>query len=323
MKIKILALLLVLTLLFTGCGIEDKKTPDDTTTADNTQVETPPERTDFRVLITSDMHCTFLAKWYGLSNEERLQHWVNSVIAEHERHPIDLIIFAGDLSLDFWGKGGSYERFETSTTKEFIEKYVSQLPDEIAKVYLPGNHEAYTNAKWKEITGNDRACSYLLGNNLFIFPDPFRVDGMPDNNPDGKYTPVDVDFIKEEMNKHPGTNVFLVSHYFYINQESAEFKALLKNKRIVGLFHGHTHISDIITLGENCGYKTIAQSGHFAFSEADDPMEDFWGFRDIVITETEAVSSYLQMQSKADVKKINKLIDVPAQIDNVQKYRFR
>lgn len=323
MKIKILSLLLLLSLLFTGCGVEDKKTSNETTPIEATQPETPPERTDFRVLITSDMHCTFLAQWYGLTKEERMEHWVNSIRAEHERHPIDLIIFAGDLSLDYWGGKGSYERFERSTTKEFIETYVSQLPSEIAKVYLPGNHEAFTNEKWVEITGNDRACSFLLGNNLFICPDPFRVDGEPDNNPNGLYTPIDVQFVKNEMDKYPGTNVFLVSHYFNMNQESEQFKGLLRNKRIVGLFHGHTHISDLINLGANAGYKIIAQTGHFAFSEADDPMNDFWGFRDIVITEDGAVSSYIQVQSKADVKKINKRIDIPARVQNVQTYKFK
>ena len=73
-----------------------------------------------------------------------------------------------------------------------------------------------------------------------------------------------------------------------------------------------THISDLITLGADCGYKIIAQSGHFAFSEADDPVNDFWGFREIVITKDGAVSSYIQVQSKADAKKIGKMIDVPA-----------
>ena len=323
MKIKILSLLLLLSLLFTGCGVEDKKTSSETTPAEIAQPETPPERTDFRVLISSDIHCTFLNKWYGLSNEERMQHWVNSVLAEHAKQPIDLIIFAGDLSLDFWGNGGSYTRFEKSTTKEFIEKYVSQIPDEIAKLYLPGNHEAFANDMWREITGNDRACSYLLGNNLFICPDSFRVDTTPDYNTDGRYTPMDVQFIKGEMEKYPETNVFLVSHHFQMSQETAQFKTLLQNKRIVGLFQGHTHISDLITLGADCGYKIIAQSGHFAFSEAADPVNDFWGFREIVITKDGAVSSYIQVQSKADAKKIGKMIDVPARVQNVQTYKFK
>ena len=67
----------------------------------------------------------------------------------------------------------------------------------------------------------------------------------------------------------------------------------------------------------------IAQSGHFSFSEASDPREDFWGFRDIVINAEGAVSSYLQVNSRADVKKVGKFMDVPAQVDHVQKYMFK
>ena len=317
MKIKVLTLVLVLTLLLTGCGAEDKKEPIVTITADQTQEEAPEQRTDYRVLITSDMHCTFVNKWYGLSNEERMQHWVDSVLAEHERHPIDLIIFAGDLSLDFWGGSGTYERFEKSTTAEFIEKYVSQLPNEIVKLYLPGNHEAYTNEKWVEITGFERQFSYLLGNNLFICVDSFG----PGNQTD--YTPMNVSFIKGEMEKYPDTNVYLVGHAFYENKESDAFKAIVRDKRVVGLFQGHTHISDLITLSDKSGNKTLAQSGHFSFSEAEDPMNDFWGFRDIVITEDSMVSSYIQVNSRAGVKHAEKMTDVPAAVQNTFKYKFR
>jgi len=318
MKLKLLAILLILTLLFSACAKEDNK-GDTTTTTEKVETDEPiQEKTDFRVLLTSDIHCTFLSKWYGLTNEERMQHWVDSVLAEHARQPFDLIIFPGDLSLDFWGTAGSYERFEKSTTLEFIEKYVSQLPADIPKLYVPGNHEAFTNEKWKEITGFDRQFSYLLGNNLFICLDSFG----PNNQT--TYTPMDVEFIKGEMEKYPDTQVYLVAHHFDPSAETAAFKSLLqKSRRIVGMFQGHTHISDLIQLDVNFGGRVIAQSGHFSFSEASDPREDFWGFRDIVINAEGAVSSYLQVNSRADVKKVGKFMDVPAQVDHVQKYMFK
>ena len=321
MKLRIFAFLMVLILVFSACSEKTPNKPaDSTTTTENNGDNTPQARTDFRVLLSSDIHCTFLNKWYGLSNEDRMEHWVNSVLAEHERHPIDLIIFPGDLSLDHWGGSGSFERWKESTTKEFIEKYASRLPADIPKLYLPGNHEAYNNEQWKEITGNDYYCSYVLGTNLFIGLDAFGDDSATQ----GDYKPMNVEFIKSEMEKYPNTNVFLVAHYFDMNKESAEFKKLLgQSKRIVGLFQGHVHRSTLHPQGTVYGNLTIAQTGHFAFSDDANPEKDFWGFRDIVITEKGAVSSYIQVSSHADVSKIGKFTDIPRTVQNVQNYGFR
>lgn len=307
----------MLTMILSSCAKEVPQASVDTTTQNTEQNDPVKEPTHLRVLLTSDIHCTFVNKWYGLSNEERMQHWVDSVLAEHEKDPFDLIIFPGDLSLDFWDGNGTYEKYKKSTTQQFIQTYVSKLPADIPKLYIPGNHEAFTNEKWKEITGFDRQFSYLLDNNLFICLDTFG----PGNQT--QYTPVDVNFVKSEMEKYPDAHVYLVAHAFYENKESEEFKKLLKDNRIVGLFQGHTHISDLIVLSDKCANKILAQSGHFSFSEARDALQDFWGFRDIVITDEYAISSYYQVKSYADARKCEQFIDIPAQVDNIQKYFFR
>ena len=320
MRTKILAFFLVLILIFSACSDKAPVKSDTVTTPEENTDPTPEIRTDFRVLLTSDIHYTFLNKWYGLTPEERMEHWVSSVLAEHERHPFDLIIFPGDLSLDHWGGSGSFERWGESTTKEFIEKYVSRLPADIPKLYLPGNHEAYTNEQWKEITGNEYYWSYVLGTNLFIGLDSFGDDAATQ----GDYKQMNVEFIKSEMEKYPNTNVYLVAHHFDLTQESAEFVKLLnQSKRIVGLFQGHIHRSILRPQGVNFGNHTIAQTGHFAFSDDQNPEKDFWGFRDIVITKDRAVSSYIQVDSRADFSKIGKFIDIPRTIQNVQNYAFR
>jgi len=322
MKIKILSLLLLLSLLFTGCGVEDKKPTTDQTTVDNTQQETPPERTDFRVLITSDVHCTSIRTWNGMTNEQRMQYWVDCVLAEHQRHPFDLIIFAGDLSLDFHGREGTYSTRGKSETKEFIENYVSQLPENIPKIYLPGNHEAYTNEEWKEITGNDRATSFLLGNNLFVCPDSFNVHTeLGTKNEKIECAPTNPYFIINEMNKHLGTNVFLISHYFQTSTESNGFKALVRaNKRIVCLFEGHVHRGDKFTLDEMSGKKTVALTGHFLDAKVSSSLGDAWGFRDIVITENSAVTSYYQVKTFPDMNKLGKAQDISFQIKHVYEF---
>ena len=55
----------------------------------------------YRILLTSDLHDTDLETWYGVSNEERLEHWLGQVHAEHEKMPFDLILIPGDISLDY------------------------------------------------------------------------------------------------------------------------------------------------------------------------------------------------------------------------------
>ena len=59
------------------------------------------EKTSLRILLTSDMHCTDLMTWYGVSDADRQQAWVDTVLAEHQKQPFDAIIIAGDISLDY------------------------------------------------------------------------------------------------------------------------------------------------------------------------------------------------------------------------------
>lgn len=249
----------------------------------------------FRVLIASDMHYTTLYTYSNMDKDDRLQLWVDGIIAENKSNPIDLIIILGDMSLDHWGwnGGGSWQREpRESETKLFMERYLSQLPKDITKIVLPGNHELYSNEKWKELTGYNRNESFVLGNNLFIMLDSYAgaVDpvyqgkGINDN----PYKPVDMEFIKSTIDAHSKcTNVFLLSHHFDLSQENEAFKNFLKSdKRIQGLFSGHTHKSNVINLGEEYNDLSIAQTGGFLY-------EGNRGYRDIVIKNDEIVSQYI------------------------------
>ena len=303
----VLALLLCMSALL-GCN--DQPVPDNTPddpgtddtpdTPDEPEPEPEPEAPTYRVLLTSDMHCTDLMDWYGLSNEERMDIWYNSVWEEHERQPFDLIIIAGDLSLDTHAGETCYTK-GYSTSEIFIEDYVSELPKDVPVIILPGNHESQYDEDWVEMTGNSRQCTYVLGNNTFIMPDTFAAGiGEVDNgNP---YTPADVAYIKEQMDAYPENNVYLVAHHFPIDEgmagESAEFRELLKDERIIGLFGGHTHLNTAVQYNESCGNKIQAQTG--AFSGTSGSFDTaFWGFRDLVITEDSAISSYIQVECDA------------------------
>ncbi len=283
-------------------NVTDPPAPSDPPEA----VEPPPpaEPKEYRILLTSDIHCTHLLEWYGTSYRERMQHWVDSVIAEHERQPIDLIVIMGDVSLDFWehNGGGSYINEGYSSTEEFVDDFVGQLPGNIDLFMLAGNHEQYADEDWLEITGNERQGSYVLGDQLFLFLDTFRGELDPDYHHDGKYVGVDMAFVEEQLALHPEKDVWLIAHYFDMSKESEEFRQLLdSNDRIRGLFQGHTHRTDPIKLGNQYGNLVIAQTGNFAYTKDTDIVGSFWGFRDLVITEEGASSRYIIAESEAEI----------------------
>ena len=311
MKIKILyvvlSMLMLNSLFFTGCSSTDASVPtnNQVITTETIPGNIPQDEADngYRILITSDMHYTSISTYSGVTMGKRLQTWVDGILAEHESDPFDLIIILGDMSLDYWGwnGGGTYQRDpEKGETQLFVEKYVSQLPQDVPVVVLPGNHELYTNEKWKEITGNNRSESFVLGNNLFIMPDSYAGAIDPTYEGSGKndapYKAVDMDFIRDAMAAHPECdNVFLLSHQFDMNQESAEFKDLLSTeKRIQALFSGHTHGANVITLGSQYRNLLHIKTGNFAECGAQTDENFSWGYRDLLISENGIVSRYIR-----------------------------
>ncbi len=310
----------------------DETTEDTTTESATTETETdeptPPARPagEYRILVTSDMHYTNLGSgYYGVSRDTRLQAWVDGILEEHARSPFDLIIIAGDMSLDYWGwnGGGTYQRSGVSDTNIFIKKYVSQLPQDVPIIILPGNHELYTNEKWKSLTGNNRDESFVLGTNLFIMPDSFSgavdpayVGGGKNDSP---YAPVDMDFIQGVVDAHPECDrIFLISHHFDLTKESEAFKTFLKTeKRIVGLFSGHSHAKSIKNL-DGYGRLTLAQTGNFASSGDQNEANFSWGFRDIYITKELVASRYFIPANEFYVN--GKLCSVEKKVTDTQVY---
>ena len=257
----------------------------------------------YRVILSSDVHYTYLEAWYGWTSEDRMQHWVDSIIEEHQKSPIDLLIIAGDTSLDHWLANGSYVKDKISTTETLVKNYISQLPKEIEVFVCPGNHEQFNDAQWLKLTGNKRQGSVAIGNNLFVMLDTFSKNLEPNYKGNPVDCPADVAFIKSQMAEHPECkNVYLVAHYFHTGVQTDEFKELLRDSRIKGLFQGHTHQSSVITLGSEFGNKKIAQTGNFSYTgdtaSADAVKNGFWGFRELVITPESAISSYIVTQTR-------------------------
>ncbi len=260
--------------------------------------------TELRILLTSDVHYTYLKEEYGPTGEERMQLWVDSIKKEHAEKPFDLIFIVGDLSLDHWEYGGSVIEDGVSTTKDFIKYYVSQLPKDVPVYIMPGNHEQQSDEQWFEMTGNHRRGSIVLGDTLFICPDSYGEDLDPDYNHDGTHTFADVEYIKGVMEQYPDKDVYIVSHYIYPGKESKEFKELVASDRVKGMFMGHTHENDVLYLDWDWGGKTIAQTGNFsyAFGDKETVCDNFWGYRELVITPDVAYSQYITVESDAVIK---------------------
>lgn len=313
-----IALAMIMLLLCASCGGRSEQT--DTQTQDVTESNTQIPDSELiesgdgnlRVLITSDIHHTSVNTWYGISSDQRMRLWVNAIKKEHERAPIDLIIIAGDTSLDHYSNVGSYTTQRISTTKSFVENYVSQLPEGIPVYILPGNHEQFSNAQWKAMTGNDRQFTVEMKGNLFVCLDNYNSKLEPNRTGDPDYTPTDVDYVKEQMEKYPDCkNVWLVAHAFEHEQETDAFKSLLKGeKRIKGLFAGHTHQCSVIKLDNSFGGKKIAQTGNYSYTwytaipetiNMADVKNSFWGFRELNITSETAISNYIIAETKGPI----------------------
>lgn len=320
--LQMICVMLSLVLLLAGCtpalpfdpfeppAPEGSGEPEDAVEPDGSGDAEPPR--EYRILLTSDIHCTHLLEWYETPYRDRMQHWVDSVLAEHEKTPFDLIVIMGDVSLDFWVHqgGGSYINEGRSTTEEFMTDFVGQLPGNVPTFALAGNHEQYADEDWQAMTGNARQGSYVLGDQLFLMLDTFGGELDPDYHHDGVYTGVDMDFVEEQLALHPDKDIWLIGHYFDMDKESDEFRQLLReNDRIRGLFQGHTHQCVPIKLGNQYGNLIIAQTGNFAYTKAADIVGSFWGFRDLVITEEGASSRYIIAQSDAVIEGVQTHID--------------
>jgi hypothetical protein len=262
------------------------------------------ENASLRILLTSDMHCTDLMTWYGVSDESRLQAWVDAVLAEHQKQPFDAMIVAGDISLDYHAERTPYDKGH-STGLTFMQRFMSQLPpaEQLPRFILAGNHEQFSHEDWRALVGNERQGALLLrhgavGEHLFVCLDSFHEDLGPTYDSSDKYSPADVDFIREQLRAHPEASVWLISHSFDMDKESDDFRSLLATEpRIRGLFMGHTHLNSCIPLGEAYRNLVIAQTGNFSYT-CGSVERDFWGLRDLTILPGRAVSRYILPESR-------------------------
>lgn len=275
----------------------------------------------YRILITSDIHCTDLEDWYGVSDDSRMEHWLRSVWLEHERQPFDLILIPGDISLDYHECKTPFDK-GYSTGYVFMKMYASRLPAGVPVLVGAGNHEQFPEETWQKITGNPRQCHAVVGSHTFILLDGFRDELGKHFHSDDRYTPMDVAYIRELLERYPSNHVWLLAHWFEMGEESEEFRRLVaREPRIRGLFMGHSHEHQLIPLGADYANKVIAQTGNFSYTMSGADSGGFWGFRDLVIGENKAVSSYIMVDS--DVILDGEPVHFDRRISQVQEYMLK
>lgn len=288
-------MLLMLAVLSSGCTLL-QGAGKEADRASETDSET------LRVLISSDIHYTDQVNCYGIDMEKRMQHWVDSVLAEHAEAPFDLIVLNGDLSLDYGSPDESVLDTGVSTTKIFIDNYLSQLPEDLPVFVMPGNHELYSDEEWYELVGNHRQGHMVVEDTLFLFMDNYREGLNPEIDHGGIYTSTDVEYINEMMSTYPEYDTYIIAHYIDPKAETQNFRnVIVENEHIKGMFSGHTHDSEVLELGEYWGNMTIAQTGHFSyyFSSSAQKEKAFWGFRELIVTPEGAYSQYITVKGDA------------------------
>ena len=253
-----------------------------------------------RIILASDIHlCHF--DWFGVKAEDRVQKFVDDVKAEYEKQPFEALLLLGDYSLDHWKwqVKGSYIEKGISNTKRFAEEYLSQLKELPIEIrMIAGNHEMYGEELFHKFTGYNREDIYITGDWLFILMDTYKGQLDPTEHIDGVYTGADVEFIKKQMAAYPDKKVIICSHYVEPWRDTEEFKAMLRDDRVICLFAGHTHKSEIWHMEEEYGSKKTIFTGQYSELNKKTMTDSMWGFRELILTDDHIESNYITPENR-------------------------
>ena len=248
-----------------------------------------------RVILISDIH--YCKNWYGITPEIKREMLCSDLEREYEKYPYDALLLLGDYSLDHWAwdTKGSYLTKGVSDAKRFADDCLSRMtPCGVETRMIAGNHEQYSDTLWENLTGFKRSDYLVCGSVLFVLLDTFGGDLDPVDHSDGTYIGVNVPDVISLMARYPDKKVILCAHWFDLDKESEAFRSLLaKEDRILCLFCGHNHLSQITYTGEDFGNKPIICTGHYSYSGERNPVYCLNGYREVLITEDGISSKYI------------------------------
>ena len=260
-----------------------------------------------RFLIASDIHLCHL-DWYGVPTAERMARFVRHVEEEYQKDPFEALLLLGDYSLDHWKWNikGCWLTEGKSNTRTFAQTCVSQLQKlGVPIAMIAGNHEQYGEKLWTELTGYRRLDHLVCGDFLFILSDTFGVGLDPTEHSDGTYCPAQIDYIRETMARYPDKKVVLCAHHFAPERESEELRTLVReDDRILCLFGGHVHRSNVVELGADWGNKALLYTGNYSYNTGKEANAEtsFWGFRDLIVEGDTLISRYITPENAAVIE---------------------
>lgn len=187
------------------------------------------DKIKLRIAIASDGHYGEAKTKYE-ANHENIVRWLNK---EHMRHPLDFVIFNGDLVHD-----------QPALLEEVKSKYFSQL--KCPFYATQGNHDHADDALWKSVFGYSSNHSFILKDTAFVLANTSDTKGT--------YKCPDIEFLKTSLEKYKEVKtVFVVMHippYKWMDQQSFYLECpeviqlFTKYPNIKAVFHGHDHDMD-------------------------------------------------------------------------------
>jgi predicted phosphodiesterase len=201
---------------------------------------------------------------FGKAQREKIEKVYEDIIRENKRSALDAVLVLGDLSIDDY----DFRRLPINYCMQFKEDCLDRLP--CPCFAIPGNHDSYPNDKWREMFGTDREFVCEIGNTAFVMADTFNhIPAISASGAD--VTSMNTEFIENALKNHKGKNIFICAHYIQgkakddITMTPEAQRLVRESDDVKLLFRGHTHVNNVIDLGEALGGKMIVDIGGYGY----------------------------------------------------------
>jgi len=231
-----------------------------------------------RFLLVSDMHYTTeetteeLKQMYpdantsaaagnafGKTQKEKIEKILTDILEEHRRSPLDAVFVLGDLSID----DPDFRNLPWDFCLKFREDCMDKLP--CPAYALPGNHDSYTDAHWKDLFGYGREFTVTAGDCVFLMADTFRE--VPAHDASGSpHNSVDPTFLRNCFAEYKGKKLFLCAHHLEPNTFGPETREMIReNRDLICMFRGHVHKNSVIDMGNAFGGTKLIDIGGYGY----------------------------------------------------------
>lgn len=288
-----------------------------------------------RFLLVSDMHYTTeetteeLKQMYpgantsaaagnafGKTQKGKIDKLLGDILEEHRRSPLDAVLVLGDLSID----DADFRNLPWDYCSRFREDCMDKLP--CPAYALPGNHDSYPDAHWKEVFGYGREFTVSVGDCVFLMADTFRE--VPAHGASGSpHNPLDPSFLRNCFGQHRRKKLFLCAHHLEQNTFLPEVQKMIReNRDLVCMFRGHVHKNSITDLGDELGGQKLIDIGGYGYKgrvvngRYDFNYFDFawaWGYQILEIYDDCIRTYHVKVQNRYDA--VNGVFDIPETVE--------